>query len=152
MLLSFSPNRFPQTADPSPRVPRSDVLADDDPSISSRAILKSTNPIVDDKIRPSATPARSPLMRPFVKIDSRLPSTRAKVTRARKMLDRADPRDLHEEEIPTIPSAACDAWPESSAETIDYTCLFMWRARWSLREKHRSQCRHLNGFAPVCLR
>ncbi|KZC04900.1 hypothetical protein WN55_09699 [Dufourea novaeangliae] len=38
------------------------------------------------------------------------------------------------------------------AETIDYTCLFMWRARWSLREKHRSQCRHLNGFAPVCLR
>jgi len=31
-------------------------------------------------------------MRPFVKIDSRLPSTRAEVTRARKMLDRADPR------------------------------------------------------------
>ncbi|KAL0116919.1 hypothetical protein PUN28_010058 [Cardiocondyla obscurior] len=55
-------------------------------------------------------------------------------------------------EVLTVPAAEYDAWLRPLAETIDYTCLFMWRARWSLREKHRSQCRHLNGFAPVCLR
>lgn len=63
-----------------------------------------------------------------------------------------DLRDLYEEEVSTAPTAERDARLRPLAETIDYTCLFMWRARWSLREKHRSQCRHLNGFAPVCLR
>ena len=33
-----------------------------------------------------------------------------------------------------------------------YECLFMCKARWSDREKHRSQWTHLKGFAPVCLR
>ena len=32
------------------------------------------------------------------------------------------------------------------------TWRFIWSARWSLRLKHRSQWRHLKGFAPVCLR
>lgn len=31
-----------------------------------------------------------------------------------------------------------------------YWCLFMWRARWSDLEKHRSQWLHLNGLDPVC--
>lgn len=31
-------------------------------------------------------------------------------------------------------------------------CLFMWRDRWSDREKARSQWGHLNGLSPVCLR
>lgn len=31
-------------------------------------------------------------------------------------------------------------------------CLFICKARWSEREKHRSQCLHLNGLLPVCLR
>ena len=33
-----------------------------------------------------------------------------------------------------------------------YACLFMWRARWSDREKHLSHWPHLKGFAPVCFR
>lgn len=31
-------------------------------------------------------------------------------------------------------------------------CLRRWRARWSEREKLRSQSLHLNGLTPVCLR
>ena len=31
-------------------------------------------------------------------------------------------------------------------------CLFMWRDRWSLLENALSQCGHLNGLSPVCLR
>jgi len=48
LLLGSEPSLKQRTR--SPRVPRSDVLADDS-SIFSRAILESTNPIVDDKVR-----------------------------------------------------------------------------------------------------
>lgn len=40
--------------------------------------------------------------------------------------------------------------PEDAARP--HWCLFMWRARWSEREKQRPQWWHLKGFAPVCLR
>lgn len=43
-------------------------------------------------------------------------------------VDVKDFRDFHEKQVPIVPTAG-DARLEPFAETIDYTCLFMWRAR-----------------------
>lgn len=40
----------------------------------------------------------------------------------------------------------------SPAAAAAHMCRFMWRARWSEREKARSQRWHWNGRCPVCLR
>ena len=42
-----------------------------------------------------------------------------------------------------------EAWSLSAESTM---CLFMWRERWSEREKLREHSVHLKGFWPVCLR
>lgn len=41
-------------------------------------------------------------------------------------------------------------WMQESRRTVAYMCLFMWRAKWSEREKARSQRWHWKGLCPVC--